>query len=87
MEPRTADERIGAWLEKLASAAPAPGGGAVAALETSAAAALVEMVCNLTAGRPAHAAHEDEIVAVRERATRIRSAALDLALRLKKEAP
>ncbi len=38
------DESIAAFLDGLASAAPAPGGGAVAALQAAVAAALVEMV-------------------------------------------
>ena len=53
-------ESIGGWLEALASSAPAPGGGAAAALEAAMAAALLEMVCNLTIGKPAYAEHDDD---------------------------
>jgi methenyltetrahydrofolate cyclohydrolase len=47
---------VAAYLDELASAAPAPGGGAVAALHAAQAAALVRMVCNLTIGRERSAA-------------------------------
>ena len=73
------DESIGGWLDELASSAPAPGGGAAAALETAMAAALVEMFCNLTIGKPAYAEHEATISSVRDRATEIRAEALLLA--------
>ena len=73
------DESIGGWLDELASSAPAPGGGAAAALETAMAAALVEMFCNLTIGKPAYAEHETTMISVRDRATEIRAEALLLA--------
>jgi methenyltetrahydrofolate cyclohydrolase len=72
----TAGQPVGEWLDELGSAAPAPGGGAVAALSTATAAALVEMVGNLTVGRPAHAAHEVQVTAVRDAAQRLRRRAL-----------
>jgi formiminotetrahydrofolate cyclodeaminase len=73
------DESIGGWLDELASPAPAPGGGAAAALETAMAAALVEMFCNLTIGKPAYAEHEATMTSVRDRATELRAEALLLA--------
>jgi methenyltetrahydrofolate cyclohydrolase len=72
-------ESIGGWLQALASAEPAPGGGAAAALEAAMAAALLEMVCNLTIGKPAYAEHDEAMSAVRARATSLRSDALGLA--------
>jgi formiminotetrahydrofolate cyclodeaminase len=72
-------ESIGGWLEALASSAPAPGGGAAAALEAAMAAALLEMVCNLTIGKPAYAEHDRTMTSVRDRATSLRSDALGLA--------
>jgi methenyltetrahydrofolate cyclohydrolase len=72
-------ESIGGWLEALASSAPAPGGGAAAALEAAMAAALLEMVCNLTIGKPAYAEHDETTTSVRDRATSLRSDALGLA--------
>jgi formiminotetrahydrofolate cyclodeaminase len=46
------------FTAKLASSAPAPGGGSAAALSGALGAALVSMVCNLTLGKPKYAAHE-----------------------------
>jgi formiminotetrahydrofolate cyclodeaminase len=66
------------WLERLASAAPAPGGGAAAAFELAMAAALIEMVCNLTIGRPAYAEHEPLLQAARAQAGELRAQALAL---------
>ncbi|PZR97180.1 MAG: methenyltetrahydrofolate cyclohydrolase [Candidatus Chloroheliales bacterium] len=44
------DLTVSAFLDELASASPAPGGGSVAALAGAMAAGLVSMVCNLTLG-------------------------------------
>ena len=73
------EEKIGAWLEALASSAPAPGGGAAGALEVAIGAALVEMVCNLTIGKPAFAEHEAVMTEASERAGAIRATAVGLA--------
>jgi len=73
------DESIGAWLAELASSAPAPGGGAAGALEVAISAALVEMVCNLTIGKPAFAEHEATMTEARDRAASIRGDAVGLA--------
>lgn len=43
------------------------------------AAALLEMVCNLTIGRPAYAEHDETMTSIRDRATSLRAAALGLA--------
>jgi formiminotetrahydrofolate cyclodeaminase len=72
-------ETIGSWLDALASSAPAPGGGAAAALEAAMAAALLEMVCNLTIGRPAYVEHDETMTSVRDRATILRADAIGLA--------
>jgi methenyltetrahydrofolate cyclohydrolase len=74
--PVAGEQAIAAWLDELGSAAPAPGGGAAAALSVATAAALVEMVANLTVGRPAYAEHEAEVIAVRDAAHRLRHLAL-----------
>jgi formiminotetrahydrofolate cyclodeaminase len=63
---------IGDFLETLSSDAPAPGGGSVAALSGAMAAALVCMVCNLTIGKEKFAAQENEIIAIRDKATQLR---------------
>jgi formiminotetrahydrofolate cyclodeaminase len=73
------DQRIGDWLEDLASAAPAPGGGAAAALQVAVAAGLVEMVTNLTIGNPRYAEHADTMIDARTRAGEQRRLAVRLA--------
>ena len=49
---------VATYLDQLASGAPAPGGGSVAALNAAQGAALLSMVLNLTVGRPKFAAHD-----------------------------
>jgi methenyltetrahydrofolate cyclohydrolase len=49
------DQTVDAWLAELASDAPAPGGGAAAAMNAAVGAALVSMVCRFSAGQPAFA--------------------------------
>ena len=71
-------QEIGAWLDELASAAPAPGGGAVAALQVALAAGLVEMVTNLTVGNPRYAEHEPTMIDARSRAGAVRQTAVQL---------
>lgn len=73
------DDTIGTWLDQLGSAAPAPGGGAAAAMNTATGAALVSMVANLTIGKRAYADHEDYVTGVRDEADLLRRRALDLA--------
>jgi methenyltetrahydrofolate cyclohydrolase len=73
------DQTIGTWLEALASATPAPGGGAAAALNAAVGAALIEMACNLTIGRPRYAEHEAAMRAVLAEATDLRNRAMRLA--------
>ncbi len=45
------DKAVTNFLDELASNAPAPGGGSVAALSGALGAALISMVCNLTLGK------------------------------------
>ncbi len=52
------DQTIQAFLDKLASSSPAPGGGSVAALAGALGAALTSMVCNLTIGKKRYASVE-----------------------------
>jgi formiminotetrahydrofolate cyclodeaminase len=73
------DQTVGGWLDELASSAPAPGGGAAGALSAATAAALVEMVCSLSEGKPAAAGHEETLRTAHARATELRARALDLA--------
>jgi formiminotetrahydrofolate cyclodeaminase len=72
-------QEIGGWLDALASGAPAPGGGAAAALQVAVAAGLVEMVTNLTIGNPRYAEHEQTMVDARTRAGVLRHEAVQLA--------
>jgi formiminotetrahydrofolate cyclodeaminase len=55
------DKPVTNFLDELASNAPAPGGGSVAALSGALGAALVSMVCNLTVGKKAYADVQDDI--------------------------
>jgi formiminotetrahydrofolate cyclodeaminase len=72
-------QTIGTWLTELASGAPAPGGGAAAAMQAAMGAALVGMVCNLTIGKPRYAAHEPTMSAARDRGAELRREAVELA--------
>jgi methenyltetrahydrofolate cyclohydrolase len=73
------DETVGSWLDDLASPAPAPGGGAAAAMNAAIGAALVAMVCNLTIGRPRYADHEPLMREALALATELRAQAVQLA--------
>lgn len=73
------NQAIGEWLEELSSAAPAPGGGAAAALNAATGAALVSMVCNLTIGKPKYVEHELTMTDVRSKAVELRDEAVRLA--------
>ena len=55
------DKPVTAFLDELASDAPAPGGGSVAALSGALGAALVSMVCNLTLGKKGYDEVQDDI--------------------------
>jgi formiminotetrahydrofolate cyclodeaminase len=58
------DKPVTNFLDELASNAPAPGGGSVAAISGALGAALVSMVCNLTLGKKAYADVQDDIQAL-----------------------
>jgi formiminotetrahydrofolate cyclodeaminase len=79
LEDTLRDQTIGVWLEALASSAPAPGGGAAAALNAAIGAALIEMACNLTIGRPRYAQREADMRAALAQATKLRGRALQSA--------
>jgi glutamate formiminotransferase len=61
------------FLEKLASSAPAPGGGSAAAYSGAMASALVAMVARLTIGREKYADVEGRMYELASRAERLRS--------------
>lgn len=70
---RFGDERLGRFLERVASDAPTPGGGAVAAVAAALAAGLVAMVARLSHRQLA------DSTAVAKEADRLRERALALA--------
>lgn len=63
------------FLEDLTSSKPTPGGGSVAALQASMAAALLGMVANLTLGRKRYADVQEEATAIRDASVRLRDRA------------
>ncbi len=70
------DKSLKQFLDELASAAPVPGGGSVAALSGALAASLVAMVCSLTIGKQGYEPVQAEMQTILERAI-----SLDRALR------
>lgn len=67
------DLSIKSYLAKTASGDPLPGGGSSAALNAALAAALTEMVANLTIGRKGFEAVDADMRAVAEKAAALRS--------------
>ena len=68
---------LSAYLAEVASGVPAPGGGSAAAVVGALAAALGEMVTNLTLGREKYAGVEASLRPARDRLTALRSSLLD----------
>ena len=79
MTGRIAGTPVEVYLDALASDAPTPGGGAVAALAGATGAALISMVCNLTIGRTGYEEAEERMRGVLDAAEASRTALLDLA--------
>jgi glutamate formiminotransferase/formiminotetrahydrofolate cyclodeaminase len=69
---------LGELLARLASDAPAPAGGALAAIAAAGAAAMVEMGANLTRARERYAAYWPEMEVVRDRAQQLRMQLVEL---------
>lgn len=78
-EPSLAELTVRDLTERLASRAPTPGGGSASALGGALAAALVEMVCELTAGRPGYDAVDGISRQVRTAAGELRVSLLEAA--------
>ncbi len=73
-----AEKPIFQFMDELASSAPAPGGGSVAALAGAMGAALVSMVCNLTVGKKKYADVEEEIKAILGQSESLRQELMNL---------
>lgn len=67
-----AREPLGAYLDRLAAKAPAPGGGSAAALVGALAAALESMVANFTVGKEAYREVEPEVRGLLEQSEALR---------------
>ncbi|UCC63769.1 MAG: cyclodeaminase/cyclohydrolase family protein [Anaerolineae bacterium] len=78
MTERLTDKTVSIFLDELASSAPAPGGGSVAALSGALGAALVSMVCNLTVGKKRFADVEQDVKAILEKSESLRHRLIDL---------
>lgn len=63
---------INTFLDALASSAPTPGGGSVAAFSGALAAGLISMVCALTIGKKQYAEFEDELRSIQEQSETFR---------------
>ncbi|MBI4318293.1 MAG: cyclodeaminase/cyclohydrolase family protein [Chloroflexi bacterium] len=66
------------FVDDLASSAPAPGGGSVAALSGALGAALISMVCNLTIGKEKYKDVEADVKGILERSEKLRRELMDL---------
>lgn len=77
-DSRYTDGTIQAYLDRLASAEPEPGGGSVAALVGALGAALVTMVTDLTLGKEKFAAVQDDMAGLRAQAETLRAELQDL---------
>jgi len=73
------DLSLDAFLERLGSSDPVPGGGSASALAAAMGAALIAMVAELTIGRPAYAEHEETVRKLRFDALERGAELLDLA--------
>jgi formiminotetrahydrofolate cyclodeaminase len=73
------DLTLGAFVDRLASAEPVPGGGSASAVGAALGAALVTMVASLSSGKPKYAEHEALHQAARTTGRRLATRFLDLA--------
>ena len=78
MPEKLTDKPMNTFLDELASAAPAPGGGSVAALTGALGAALISMVSNLTVGKEKYANVQNEIVEILEKSEKLRNELTEL---------
>ena len=66
------EKRVDEFINEVASASPAPGGGSVSALVGALGAGLTSMVCHLTIGRKKYASVGEQMASVLRRAEDIR---------------
>lgn len=66
------------FLKALASSAPTPGGGSVAALTGALGAGLISMVCNLTLGKEKYKHVEAQVARLLEQSEKLRHDLMDL---------
>jgi formiminotetrahydrofolate cyclodeaminase len=78
MSEKLTAKPVKSFLDELASSAPAPGGGSVAALAGALGAALISMVNNLTLGKEKYAAVQDDIKALLGKSESLRQKLADL---------
>jgi len=72
------DKPVTTFLDELASNAPAPGGGSVAAVSGALGAALVSMVCNLTLGKKGYEEVQGDIQDLLNQSEALRKELTDL---------
>ena len=75
---KLAEMTVTRFVDTVASDAPAPGGGSVAALEGSIGAALTAMVANLTQGRKKYAAYAEYAAQVEKEASELEARLVDV---------
>ncbi|HEY95563.1 MAG TPA: cyclodeaminase/cyclohydrolase family protein [Dehalococcoidia bacterium] len=78
MTVKLTDKSIESFLTELASSAPAPGGGSVAALSGALGAALISMVSNLTVGKEKYASVQEDISSLLDKSERLRISLIGL---------
>jgi formiminotetrahydrofolate cyclodeaminase len=78
MTENLAEKSVKSFLDELASSAPAPGGGSVAALSGALGAALISMVSNLTVGKEKYASVQGEIKILLKQSESLRKKLTDL---------
>lgn len=78
MSEKLTEKPVKSFLDELASSAPAPGGGSVAALAGALGAALISMVNNLTIGKEKYAGVQDDISALLKKSESLRKKLADL---------